>query len=361
METVAKLVHKTAIVVDSHCDTPIRLLDGADITKLDLKGHVDFVRMKKGGVDASFFVLYTSNSMEPDSATRRVMQMLARIYDSIDASGDKARLALSSEDIIKNKKRGKLSILIGMENGLPIQKDLSLLRLFYDFGVRYMTLTHAGNNDICDSCATKEKRWNGLSPFGIEVVKEMNKLGMLIDVSHISDDSFWDVLKYSESPVVATHSCCRSICDHPRNLTDEMIKALAKRGGVIQINFYPPFLNKKYEQAFWPLCDIYEEKLELYKKEPEKYKVDFEKAEKEMFDLPRPTYKEIVDHIDHVVKLVGYKHVGLGSDFDGIEVTPMGMEGVDKFYLITEELLSRGYKENEIEAILGGNFLRLLP
>ncbi len=352
-------IHKEAVVIDSHCDTPIRLLDGANINEFDPEGHVDFPRMKKGGVDASFFVLYTSNSMDPDAATRRALQMAARIYDTIEASQGKVKLARSAEDIIKNKKSGKLSVLIGMENGLPIQKDLSLLRIFYDLGVRYMTLTHAGNNEICDSCAPKEKRWNGLSPFGIEVVREMNRLGMLIDVSHISDASFYDVLKYSEAPVVATHSCCRAICDHPRNLTDKMIKDLAEKGGVIQINFYPPFLNKKYGDAFWPLCDKYEEALDKFKKDPE-FKDEFEKAKADMFALERPSYTEVVDHIDHVVKLVGISHVGLGSDFDGIEVTPLSLEGVDKMEVITSELLKRGYTDSDIKAILGGNLMRIM-
>lgn len=353
-------LHNESIVLDSHCDTPIRLLDGADLSHNKGEGHVDFERMERGGVDASFFVLYTSNKMEPDSATRRALQMAAKIYDSIEANSKRVALALCSEDIMKLKKKGKRAILIGMENGLPIQNDLSLLRIFYDLGVRYMTLTHAGNNEICDSCATKEKKWNGLSPFGVDVVKEMNRLGMLIDVSHISDEAFYDVLKYSQAPVVATHSCCRAISNHPRNLTDQMIKDLAAQGGVIQINFYPPFLNEHYAKEFWPLCDAFEEAQENFKKDPEKYKKELVAAEANMFALQRPSYKEVVNHIDHVVKLVGPKHVGLGSDFDGIETTPEGLEGIDKFSIITKELVERGYDEDAIKGILGGNFLRIL-
>lgn len=353
-------IHSESVVLDSHCDTPIRLLDGADLSNSGSGGHVDFNRMEKGGVDASFFVLYTSNKMDPDAATRRALQMAARIYDTIEANKKRVDLALCTADIIKLKSKGKRAILIGMENGLPIQKDLSLLRIFYDLGVRYMTLTHAGNNDICDSCATKEKTWHGLSPFGIEVIKEMNRLGMLIDVSHISDEAFYDVLKYSEAPVVATHSCCRAISDHPRNLTDQMIIDLAAKGGVMQINFYPPFLNKKYADQFWPLCDAYEEAQEKYKKDSAQYELEFKEAESKMFALKRPSYKEVIDHIDHVVKLVGPKHVGLGSDFDGIETTPEGLEGIDKFSIITKELVERGYGEESIKGILGGNFLRIL-
>jgi len=355
-----KKLHKNAFVLDSHCDTPLRLFDGADLGEKSTEGHFDFLRMKEGGLDAVFFAVYTSNKMEPDAATRKALQLIARTYDAVDNNPDKVAIALTVEDAFELKERGLSAIFFGMENGLPIQKDLSLLRLFYDMGVRYMTLTHAGNNEICDSCAPKEKRWNGVSPFGKKVIKEMNRLGMLIDVSHISDASFYDVLKYSKKPVVATHSCCRAISDHPRNMTDQMIKDLAEHDGVIQINFYPPFLNKKYADQFWPLCDAFEEVEVLFKKEPKKYISQYNEAKENMFAIPRPSYKEIVDHIDHVVKLVGVNHVGLGSDFDGIEVTPEGLEGVDKLPLITQELLIRGYSENDVNQILGANFLRVM-
>lgn len=355
-----KTLHDSTIVLDSHCDTPIRLLGGADLNLRSEEGHLDFIRMKEGGLSAVFFAAYTPNTMEPDTATRRALQMIAKTYDAVEASNGKVSVALDAQDAIENFEAGILSVFLGMENGLPIQKDLSLLRLFYDIGVRYMTLTHAGNNDICDSCATKEKLWNGLSPFGISVVKEMNRLGMLVDVSHISDDAFRDVIKYSKAPVVATHSCCRAIANHPRNLTDEMIKEIASTGGVVQINFYPPFLNSNYADKFWPLCDVFEEAEKRWKEDPEKHKDEYDKAKREMFALERPSYKEIVDHIDHVVKLVGSNHVGIGTDFDGIEVAPQGMESVDKLPILTEELKLRGYSDEDVRKIMGENFLRLL-
>ncbi len=355
-----KKLHQESFVLDSHCDTPIALMEGANIGRKLRKGHFDFIRMKEGGLDAVFFAIYTSGKLEPDAATRRALQLIARVYDAVEANSDKVAFALSAEEAIKNREMGIGSIFLGMENGAPIQKDLSLLRLFYDMGIRYMTLSHAANNDICDSCAPKEKKWNGLSPFGIEVVKEMNRLGMLIDVSHISDESFYDVLKHSSMPVVATHSCCRAIADHPRNMSDQMIKDLASAGGVIQINFYPPFLNSSYAEKFWPLCDAYDDAMDNFKKSPSKFREEFRKAEKELFAIPRPSYKEVVDHIDHVVKLVGVNHVGIGSDYDGIEVAPEGLESVDKLPVITQELMERGYKDDEIKLILGGNFLRLL-
>ncbi|MDP3453800.1 MAG: dipeptidase [Bacteroidales bacterium] len=355
-----KNLHQDAFVLDSHCDTPLTLIEGADLGKRLRKGHFDFVRMRDGGLDAVFFAIYTSGKLDPDAATRRALQLIARTYDSVEANSDKVAMAFCAEEAYSNRERGLGSVFMGMENGAPIQNDISLLRLFYDMGIRYMTLCHAANNEICDSCATKEKRWNGLSPFGIEVIREMNRLGMLIDVSHISDDSFNDVIKYSTAPVVATHSCCRSIANHPRNLTDQMIKDLAAGGGVVQINFYPPFLNSSYAEKFWPLCDKFDEASDLYKEDPKRYKDIFTQARDNMFAIERPSYKEVVDHIDHVVKLVGVNHVGIGSDFDGIEVTPEGLEGVDKLPVITKELKLRGYSENDIKLILGGNFMRLL-
>jgi len=247
-----------------------------------------------------------------------------------------------------------------MENAGPIHRDLSLLRLFHKMGVRYITLTHAGNNEVCDSCATVEKRWQGVSPFGRELIAEMNRLGILVDVAHISDEAFYDVLKYSTKPVVSTHSCCRALCDVPRNMTDQMIKDLAAQGGVIQINFYPPFLDKDYSLAVAPLLDAYEEAEELFRENPVAHEKRMKEAKKALFALPRPSYKRVVDHIDHVVSLVGPDHVGIGSDFDGIEVCPEGLEDISRLPVLTEELCARGYSFTDIEKIMGGNFLRLL-
>ena len=212
-----------------------------------------------------------------------------------------------------------------MENGSPIGKSIDRVKMLYDKGIRYITLCHSRDNEICDSCATLVKRWGGLSPFGQKVVAEMNRLGMLIDVSHVSDETFYDVLKYSSKPVVATHSCCRTLCNHPRNMTDDMIRALAAAGGVIQINFYPYFLDSSYKEGG-----------------------------------DRPSYTMIADHIDHVVGLVGVDHVGIGSDFDGIEVTPDGMENISMVPKLLDELRRRGYSEADLAKIASGNFFRIL-
>ena len=227
-----------------------------------------------------------------------------------------------------------------------------------------MTLCHSADNQICDSCASKHKKWGGLSPFGREVIAEMNRLGMLIDVSHISDDSFWDVLKYSKVPVAATHSCCRALAGHPRNMTDDMIRALADAGGVIQINFYPLFIDDDFakvlnESGIEERHEGVEAQFIACPSDPQK-RAAWNAVQDELMALPRPSYKRVVDHIDHAVSIAGIDHVGIGSDFDGIEVTPDGLEDISFMPLIFDEMRSRGYSEEDIEKVAGGNFLRLL-
>lgn len=315
------------IFVDSHCDTPTRLLEGVDITTRCANGHFDFVRMAQGGVDCVFFALYTPNDLTSDAALRRVMLMLAHIHEAIDASAGKVAMAFSSDDIVANKRCGVLSIALGMENALPADDSLVLLGEFRRMGVRYVTLTHNGNNLVCDSAASEQKRWHGLSPFGRQFVARMNDLGMIVDVSHISDDSLLDVLECSRVPVVASHSCCRAISEHPRNLSDELIASIAAKGGVVQINFYPLFLDAKH-------CS----------EDSTRY----------------PSVSTVVDHIDHVVKVAGIDHVGIGTDFDGIEITPRGLEDISMAGKVLDELSSRGYSSQDVDKIAGGNFLRVL-
>ena len=358
-------------LLDSHCDAPLMLAKGAQFGQRVEQGctpgkfpitHVDFPRMKKGGVSASFFAIYTSNTLTPDASTRRAFELIAKVFDAVEQNPGQAALATTPAQARRNARNGLISIFMGMENGDPIQKDLSLLRMFRRMGITYLTLTHARNNEICDSCTGGTPRWNGVSPFGREVIAEMNRLGMMIDVSHISDAAFWDVIKYSKAPVVATHSCCRALNDHPRNMTDEMIVALAEKGGVIQVNFYPAFLDRAYYEKAAPLIDAEEEIQNEWLKNPsdpvlqEKMRAALEA----MNAVPRPSYKKIVDHIDHVVKLVGVKHVGLGSDFDGIEVCPDALEDISRMQKIIIELRKRGYTEYEIRHIAGGNFLRVM-
>ena len=358
-------------LLDSHCDAPLMLDKGADFGRRVEQGytpgkfpvtHVDFQRMKKGGVNGSLFAIYTSCSLTPDQATRRAFELVSKVFDAVEQNPDKVAFATTPAQARRNARNGLISIFLSMENGAPIQKDLSLLRMFHRLGVTCLTLTHADSNEICDSCTSPKPRWGGLSPFGREVVAEMNRLGMLIDVSHISDESFWDVLKYSKAPVVATHSCCRALSNHPRNMADEMIVALAEKGGVIQVNFYPSFLDASYGKRAGSLIDAEEALQPLWLKDrsdpamQEKMRA----AVEAMNAVPRPSYKRIVDHIDHVVKLVGIKHVGLGSDFDGIETCPEGLEDISRMQKIIIELRKRGYSEYEIRHIAGGNFLRVM-
>lgn len=315
-------------VLDSHCDTPTQIFRGRDLAKDNEAAHVDFPKIKRGGVDGAFFALYIPADMEGDAALEHAEKLYACVMDTLAANADKAVLTMTQEQAYANKSNGLFSVFLGLENGSPIGKSLDRLREFYAKGVRYMTLCHTKDNEICDSCASAVKTWHGLSPFGKEVVAEMNRLGMLIDVSHISDEAFYDVLKYSTLPVVATHSCCRALCGHPRNMTDDMIRALADKGGVIQINFYPLFLDDTFPEA-------------------------------EMLTAPRPSYTMIADHIDHVVELVGIEHVGIGTDFDGIDVTPEGLENVSMMPLLFEELRRRGYTEEDLEKIASGNFFNV--
>lgn len=349
-------------VLDSHCDTPSQIIRLRNLSADNPYAHVDFPKLRKGGVDAAFFALYTSGTMAPDAATRYALEMLAGVYDAVEADSNVA-LAFSVNEALANKAAGKTSIMIGMENGLPIQENLGLLRMFYRMGVRYMTLTHNTDNQICDSAA-QGKKWHGLSPFGRQVVAEMNRLGMVVDLAHASDETFYDCIRCSKAPVVSTHSCCRALASHRRNMTDDMLKALAANGGVIQINFYPLFLSDEFasvldKSGLDPKADAVESEFIKDPADPEKYKA-WGDVQLELEALKRPSYKVVVDHIDHAVQVAGIDHVGIGSDFDGINVTPEGLENASKMPIIFEEMRRRGYSESDIEKVAGGNFMRVM-
>ncbi len=356
-------IHHRAIVIDTHCDTPMVMFNrGVNIGEKSNSNEVDLIRMKEGGLDAVFFAVYISNKLDKKHPSRRALEIIDEVYNQVSKYPELAELAFSSLDIHRIHKLGKRAILIGMENGGPIEGSLRLLRDFYRLGVRYITLTHNQHNDICDSSTGGESRWKGLSPFGRKVVKEMNRLGMIIDVSHISDLAFWDVLKISKVPVIASHSCVRAICNTPRNLSDKMIKALAAKGGVIQLNFYSGFLEEEFRKKS-------EEKYKLMQPQLKELEEKYKDNEAELWEAfsklwkkhaPPPASVEVLlNHIDHIVKLVGVDYVGLGSDYDGAGSFPRGLEDVSKYPLITYHLLKRGYKEKEIKKILGENFLRV--
>lgn len=352
-------------VLDSHCDTPSQILRLRDLSLDNDHAHVDFPKLKRGGVDGAFFALYIPASLDGDSekAYEYAMRLLDGVNAALKANPSSVSLALAEKDALINQANGKFSVFIGLENASPID-CIEKVKCLYDKGIRYITLCHGANNAICDSCAPKEKRWGGLSPLGKEVVAEMNSLGILIDVSHVSDDTFYDVLKYSAEPVVATHSCCRALCNHPRNMTDDMIKALAAAGGVIQINFYPLFLDGGFsrildESGISERGELIEKEFIADPADPEK-RAAWNKIQDEIMSLPRPSFRLIADHIDHVVSLVGVDHVGIGSDFDGIEVTPDGMEDASMMYKLFDELRARGYTEEDLCKIASGNFFRIM-
>lgn len=323
-------------VLDSHCDTPSQILSLRDLSLDNELAHVDYPKLKKGNVDGAFFALYIPASMDTDDAKDYLLRLMGGVKRTLAENPDKAALTVSMSQALENKKKGLFSLFLGLENGSPLgdsEDAFENLQKLYNAGVRYITLCHSTSNQICDSCASTTPKWNGLSPFGKKLVAEMNRIGMLVDVSHISDSAFYDVLACSTKPVVATHSSCRALAAHPRNMTDDMIRELAARGGVIQINFYPVFLDSEFAARFSSSGDL---------------------------DLERPSYKLIADHIDHVVSLVGVDYVGIGSDYDGIEITPDGMEDISMMPKLFDELRSRGYSEEDLEKIAGGNFFRVM-
>ena len=350
-------------VFDSHVDTPSQLIRLRNIGIDNRHGHVDFPKLRRGGVGGSFFALYTPAEMAPDAATRYALEMISAVYDAVDANPDYAALAFSPEEAAENTKNGLISVFIGMENGTPIQQSLSLLRTFYRLGVSYVTLTHNGDNAIADSAA-EGKRWHGLSPFGKQVVAEMNALGMMVDLSHASDETFWDCIRLSEAPVIATHSCCRALCNHRRNLTDDMLQALGEKDGYVGINFYPAFLSERFlsdpsDAALFDEGERVEAAFIADPGDPVRVKA-WEDMQDRLATIWRPGVSEIVDHIDHAVSIVGIDHVGIGSDFDGILVPPAGLENVSQIGRVFDEMRRRGYTGKDIDKVAGENLLAVM-
>ena len=351
-------------LLDSHCDTPSQILRLRDLSIDNDHSHVDFPKLSRGGVDGAFFALYVPASLQEEDAYTYAYRLLGAVRATVAANPDKAAFALSPEQALSNKESGLFSVFMGLENGSPIGHRMERLREFHDAGVRYVTLCHSRDNQICDSCASASGHWGGLSPFGKDLVKEMNRIGMMVDVSHISDASFYDVVDCSSKPVVATHSCCRALAGHPRNMTDDMIRVLASNGGVIQINFYPLFLDSGFSKilADSGIMDYGEKIEEEFIKDPsdpQKRKA-WNKVQDELAGLARPSFTRIADHIDHAVQIAGIDHVGLGSDFDGIEVTPSGLENISMMPVLMQELSARGYSASDISKIAGENFFRVM-
>lgn len=359
----AEQLCKNYILVDTHIDLPDWLYDEwFDVTQLS-KGEIDYPRSIKGGLDIAFMSIYTSPSLEGTGQSKvKADSMISLVHKMVKTWPDKFYFVRSTSDIDKNINQGKILLTMGMENGSPIENNLKNLSEFYDKGVRYITLPHYKWNHICDSANDPERKWNGLSPFGEEVVKEMNRLGMMVDISHVSDSTFYDVNRLSKAPVIASHSCCRFFTPgYERNMSDEMIKALAKNGGVIQIAFTSFFLRDDIYKQY----TIGEETIKDYLKlnninsdtdSAWQYEANYWKEN----PLPVVTVKDVADHIDHVKNLVGIDYVGLGSDFNGTGgLLPVDLNDVSKYPNLVYELLIRGYSDEEIEKILGGNLLRV--
>jgi len=321
----ARAFHERALVIDAHADSLLRVAEAEELCVRSNSGHLDFPRMKEGGLDAQFFSVFVHPS-EPKPAAR-AEELIRALGAAVSSCPEQAALARSAADVQRLRVQGRRAALIGLEGGHIIEGDIRNLRRFKNLGASYMTLTWSNTNEFADSCAGP-RRWNGLNDLGREVVVEMNRLGMIVDVSHASDEAFWETIRITRKPVIASHSCCRAIHPHPRNLSDEMLRAIARNGGVVCINFYPLFLGSP---------------------EPRKG----EKPDPVPLSL-------LIDHIEHAVKIAGVDHVGLGSDFDGIDATPEGMEDVARLPRITEELLKRGVTPEDVEKILGGNLLRVL-
>ncbi len=350
-------------VLDSHCDTPSVLQENLNLGERNGQTHVDFIRAHEAGVDGMFFAIYIPPHLSPDDAIIHALKLVSLTYDAVDRCKDKAALAVTVDDALRNQSKGLISVFLGLENGLPIQDSMANLHLLSHFGIRYLTLCHNAHNQLCDSAAPGFSHWRGLSPFGREVVQECNRLGVLLDCSHASDDTFNDLIQVSNTPIVASHSSCRALCPHRRNMSDEMIRDLAASGGVIQINFYPRFIDADFGDAtFSALGDEYEKYQELYRSDLYniEYKERYFELRRQLNEYPAPSVQKVIEHIDHAVEIAGAEHVGLGSDFDGIDIAPEGLRDISAYPTIITALRNRGYSESEIEGIMGGNMLRIL-
>lgn len=374
LELRAFRLHHEILTIDTHMDTPLNLLrPGWDIGENHRPGDArsgqsDLPRIKKGGLDAAFFAVYVPQGPRTQEGYRRAVDRAGELIRAVRgvyyAHPDQTDLAVSSQQVFQAEQRGLFALLIGLENGYPIGKDLSRLAEYQRWGVRYITLCHTSNNDICDSSTDRKgPEWHGLSPFGEQVVREMNRLGLMIDVSHASDETFYGVLKLSRTPVIASHSNCRALFDHPRNLSDDMLRALADNGGVVQINLCSFYLkelpsNPKRGAARDSLRNLYGDY--YWQPDPvkrEAYLKGLTRIDR-LYPPERATVKDLADHIDHAVRIAGIDHVGIGSDLDG-GAGLADVRDVSEFPLITLELVKRGYSDRDIRKIWGENFLRV--
>ena len=358
-------IARESIVVDTHIDVPYRLIEsGEDVSRATGSGDFDYPRARAGGLDAAFMSIYTPAELEADGKSYEKAEELIDLVENIVAtSGGKFAIATSPAEVRKHFEQGVMSLPMGMENGSPIDGDLANLAHFYERGIRYVTLAHSLSNHISDSSYDDNRQWNGLSEFGIDAVKEMNRLGIMVDVSHVSDEAFWQVLDVSAVPVIASHSSARHFTPGwERNMNDDMIKALGDNGGVMMINFGSAFINeeaRQYSLKRWPASRAFVAEHTTLSREDALQQ--FNAAwEAEHGPMPYASLDDVLDHFDHVVALVGVDHVGVGSDYDGVgDSLPTGLKDVSAYPNLVEGLLRRGYSEADIRKILGENLLRV--
>ncbi|MGA3327621.1 MAG: dipeptidase [Terriglobia bacterium] len=355
-----------AIIIDTHADTPQAMLEeGYDLASPASPYMISIPKMRSGHLGAEFFSIWVDVTWPRQDLIHRALDLIDVTDQQVARHSDVLGLATTADDIERLHREGKIAVLIGVEGGHQIEGDLHVLDTFYRLGVRYMTLTHTKNDDLGDSSGDKPA-WKGLSPLGRKAIERMNQLGMMVDISHVSDDTFYDALAVSKAPLIASHSSCRALCSAPRNMTDDMIRALAKNRGVMDINFYSGFLSQAYLEGYGKIekqveNQLAEARARVAKQGKRLSYLEEVRIEQQLTkDLPVPSYTAIADHIDHAVKVGGIDHVGLGSDFDGIDSAPRGMEDVSKIPALVHELARRGYREEDLEKILGGNVLRVM-
>ncbi len=365
-----RAIHNSAVIIDTHADTPGRFVDeNFDLSQDAGTGYLDFNKIKAGNLDAEFFSIWVNPWTFKGHEIKRALDMIDSVYEQARLHPDKMMMAFSTQDILAAHRQRKLAALLGVEGGHAIQGDMRVLRDYYRLGVRYMTLTWSNTNELGDSSGDlddqKIEHHNGITDFGRQVVREMNRLGMMVDISHVADRTFYQALVASRAPVIASHSSARALTDVPRNMTDDMLIALARDGGVAQVNFYCGFISQKYVDKAKELKAQHDpdyarvQSLFMEPQTPEvKKQLDAAKATLAP-KLPRPPLTDLIDHIDYMVKVAGVDHVGLGSDFDGIDCSPEGLDSAADLPKITEALYERGYKAADIDKILGGNLMRV--
>ncbi len=369
----ARAIHDSAMVIDTHADTPQRFVDeNFDIGNTDPAdvGHISLDKARAGNLGAEFFSIWVDPATNQGHFAKRTLDLIDSVYEQAEHHSDRMMMAFSVQDILRAHQQKKLAALMGIEGGHSIENDIRLLRDFYRLGVRYMTLSWSNTNEWADSSGDvddpKVEHHDGLTDFGKQVVLEMNRLGMMVDISHVADKTFWDAIATTKAPVIASHSSARALVSAPRNMTDEMLQAVAKNGGVVQVNFFDGFVDQKYLDALkaqskqqQAAVDAFLEKRKAEGKPANYTEVDHLQREW-MAKIPRPPLSALIDHIDHIAKVAGVDHVGLGSDFDGVMgATPLGIDSAADLPKITQALLDRGYSADDIHKILGGNLLRV--